>query len=209
MALYLGHRESEDLDLFTEKRISADMLEQWKNDKVEIKSNYALVDIYIEEPEREVEINLLDREYMRKIKLQEPVKATKTGMKVAALLDVVIGKVNAVATRQTVRDYKDLAAMNRLIPETLERAMEIHINAKETKERDWTELRRGIMYFSWEIEAALENDEREEVYKIRRQLQRKETRAEQGEPEEEKRTNTEEEQDEGRIILKEDREPGT
>ncbi len=110
MALYLGHRHSTDFDFaagpgeVTRRLVNG--IPALRGARV--RGNEGLFDVVVP-GEREVMVTLMEWGHLIPEPEEEPMTATN-GVRVAHPVDLVAAKVQACVSRETTRDYEDIAA---------------------------------------------------------------------------------------------------
>lgn len=111
LALYMGHRKSIDLDLFTPEPFNAPELERYLNEKYGFKGDY-LENNTLKGSIDGVKIDCITHRYPN----VEPTVA-EGGLRLYGVRDIAAMKLNAIADSGTrLKDFIDIACLSTLLP---------------------------------------------------------------------------------------------
>ena len=160
LALYLDHRSSTDFDFFTLSRVTRDQVAgfRWLGRGREIYGEEGAVDVSVAGDERNVRMTFLQVDLYFGLEPEfDPVLAPN-GIPVAVPSDLLVGKIAALTARGTARDYRDVAAAARHLPDELDHAL-VRYCGHEQRLEDRRELAKTILRYSFEVEYALTPEE--------------------------------------------------
>lgn len=118
LTLRLGHRLSEDFDLFANRSFQPDELERevpFLRESIRLQSSPNTLVSRVERPEGGTKVSFFGGLPLRRVKDPEP--ATDIGLPIASLLDLAATKVKVVQDRAEAKDYLDIF---RLLEEGIE-----------------------------------------------------------------------------------------
>jgi hypothetical protein len=111
LALYLGHRRSVDLDLFTPKSFDAKKLEYYLIKKYDFKSSF-LAENTLKGTVNDVKIDCITYRYPH---VEQPL-ITKEGIRLYSLKDIAAMKLSAIADDGTrLKDFIDIACLSTVL----------------------------------------------------------------------------------------------
>lgn len=109
LTLRLGHRLSEDFDLFANRSFHPDDLEReipFLHGSVRFQSSPNTLVSRVERPEGAVKVSFFGGLPLRRV--EDPVAAADNGLPIASLLDLAATKVKVVQDRAEAKDYLDI-----------------------------------------------------------------------------------------------------
>lgn len=163
LAMYMNHRASTDLDFFTASgSVNPDTLRKRLLHSLEkrfqIVGQEGAVDVKWEGSQRTVLMNFVDFDYFFGLKPEfEPYEAPN-GIPVARPTDVLVGKLAALKYRGIPRDYKDISAAAKHMPEELDYAIERYVSLDQRLD-DRRELVKTLLRYPFEVEYGLTEEE--------------------------------------------------
>jgi predicted nucleotidyltransferase component of viral defense system len=108
LSLYMGHRISVDLDLFTEKPFDGISLEKYLVDRYDFKGQFAIKNSLIGSI-NEIKVDLITHDYP----LVENLLITKDGIRLYGIKDLAAMKLSAIADDGTrLKDFIDIAYLS-------------------------------------------------------------------------------------------------
>lgn len=109
LTLRLGHRLSEDFDLFANRSFQPDELEReipFLKESVRLQSSTNTLVSIVERPEGGTKVSFFGGLPLRRVRDPEP--AASNGLPIASLLDLAATKVKVVQDRAEAKDYLDI-----------------------------------------------------------------------------------------------------
>ncbi len=160
LALYLDHRKSMDFDFFTAEAVSPDAIKRiaWFGKGREIVGQRGAVDVKWPGEDRNVMLNFVDVEFYFGIGPELPPSHAPNGVPVAKPTDIIVGKLGALKQRGAMRDYRDLVAVARAMPDELDYAVDRYLRHEKRLE-DRRDLAKTVMRYSFNVEYELSADD--------------------------------------------------
>lgn len=176
IALYLNHRYSTDFDFATPRAGSVDVISVLRLPYFgfsDARGGGGMVDAELPAPGRpEGSITLTFMEMGRLIPAprRRPIRSTN-GVAVAHPLDLIASKLTALTSRDTLRDYRDIAAAFRAWPDMAERAAE-QLTVPAGVGRRAVDAGRLLSTIPPEVRSGLSSRDRRSLNSLARRLRR-------------------------------------
>ncbi|MCY4209595.1 MAG: nucleotidyl transferase AbiEii/AbiGii toxin family protein [Gammaproteobacteria bacterium] len=154
LAMYLNHRRSTDFDFFKPDSISLEKIQNipWLQG-AKFTGKYGMIDAEIKKNHRTVKFNFVCIDSFNTERPKHPNrKAPPNNLIIAHPVDILTGKIGAMSTRQAYRDFYDIGAAYRQIPDDLNKAIIEHLKSPLTKEENPPDLAKSTICYPYEFE---------------------------------------------------------
>ena len=154
LAMYLNHRKSTEFDFFRKGIVERSVLQiiPWLED-ADFKRDEGLVDAEIRGENRTVALNFIDATLFCNVDLKRTPILSMNGIPIAHPVDILTGKISALSRRGAERDFVDVAAAHREIPNALEEAAGLYVASSLTREASMLDLAKTIANYPQPIES--------------------------------------------------------
>lgn len=148
LAMYLNHRKSTDFDFFRQGLVERSALQtiSWLKD-ADFNGDEGLIDAGIRGENRTVVLNFIDATLFCDVDLKHAPILSTSGIPIAHPVDILTGKISALSRRGAERDFVDVAAAYREIPNALEEASDLYVASSLTREASVLDLAKTILNY--------------------------------------------------------------
>ena len=164
LALYLDHRDSEDLDLFSwgQQPEKEKIFKDLNTPRYERRGEGSNV-IRVDALSRTVKCDIADASRFHPVPFQAVTVLGPHGIKVAGLEDIIIGKIHAGIMRRTTRDIEDLNELWKRTPEEVIKATSTLLKKGKSIYTTTEEMAKRLLDMSWTLRERLRTEYPETV----------------------------------------------